>query len=254
MASETTEIDILCDRVSHTFDTASAPLSVLRDLSFEVRRGESLVIIGPSGCGKTTLLRLLLGLEQPSSGRIERNTRRVDEGIAFIPQSAQMLPWRTALQNAALGLELRGELNRAAVDGVLAEFDRFNLRGFEAHSWHHLSGGMRQKVTLISALARRPSILFCDEPFSAIDFVSRLGLLTEFKSRCTGLGLTLIMVTHNLEEAIFLADRIIVLSRGPAEILEIFPVTLGEEGVDAVKCRNGDHFKDLFHRIWKRLE
>lgn len=247
-------IDIQCSNVCHTYDPASRNVKALEGAAIEVKRGELCVLVGPSGCGKSTLLRVLLGLVEPSSGTVFLNEERRLGGVSYVPQTAALLPWRTALQNAALGLEVRKGLTPDVKEFLLGQFRKYQLQGFENAHWNSLSGGMKQKVALICALSGRPNLLFCDEPFSAIDFVSRLHLLNTFKEECGTLGVTTVFVTHNIEEAIFLGDQINVFGPGPGRVVRVFrPKLPPGQAHSAVKIRETKAFRDLFKEIWSTL-
>jgi NitT/TauT family transport system ATP-binding protein len=247
-------IDITCSGVGHTYIGRNGPVLALEEINLQIKRETIFVIVGPSGCGKSTLLRLMLKLEEPTKGRIVIATDRQDK-ISYVPQSADLLPWRTAIQNACLGLEIRegDKLAGKKLAYLRSEFRHYGLTDFENAPWDSLSGGMRQKVTLICALAGDPEILLCDEPFSAVDFVTRLGMLNHFKRACMK-GATTVFVTHNIEEAIFLGEEIAVMSHRPGRIKNIYPNEIGRDAVDSVLCRKHPRFQELFDMIWKDLK
>jgi NitT/TauT family transport system ATP-binding protein len=247
-------VDVRVTNLYKQFDRpGKEPVHVIQNLSFTVERGDLLVIVGPSGCGKSTLLRILAGRDASTSGRVEYDAMRKLR-TATIEQAPALLPWRTAFQNACLGAEVRKKLNTTITDRVAEMFAEFELKGFEKHFPVALSGGMQQRVAIIRALESEPSILFCDEPFSAIDFVTRLKLNTEFKKLCRTIGCTTVFVTHNIEEAIFLGDVILVLSKRPCQIVkEIRNPQLSLFPEDAVKCRQSPEFGAYFDEIWKAL-
>jgi NitT/TauT family transport system ATP-binding protein len=226
----------------------------LRNVSLRVREKELLSVVGPSGCGKSTLLKLLSGLLEPSAGTITK-TALADSTSAYIAQASSLLPWRTLLQNACLGLELRGRLNETTVEQVMRAIAEYGLRGFEDYMAEALSGGMQQRVAILRALVSEPRLLFCDEPFSAIDFVTRLRLNGVFKRMCQVYGITTVFVTHNIEEAIFLGDRIVVLSAHPGRVVaEYTPDLPAAVAHDAVRCRETSQFTTLFNQIWNDLQ
>jgi NitT/TauT family transport system ATP-binding protein len=255
-------------------------LSVLSDVSFQVPPKGFTCILGPSGCGKTTLLRLLLELDMPSAGEIRINTDARKEGIAYIPQKSLLLPWRTAVQNVCLGLEAKGttkaikaeetswptfirqrwharktsRIGKPSLDFLLPLMARYGLKGFENAYPSELSGGMEQRVSILRAFARSPRILICDEPFSAVDFVTRLKLNSEFRDLCVTSGTTVVFVTHNIEEALFFADDLLVLSRRPGTILKRYKprFTIGRH--DPVEVRKDPEFTRLFTEVWHELE
>lgn len=246
-------IDIIVENLGKTFHNAGESVAAIESVSFTVPRGCFLSIVGPSGCGKTTLLRILAGLLEPTAGSVQLAPDRVRAGVAYIPQTSMLLPWRTLLQNAALGIELKGSLSAARVDRIEAEIHRYGLGGFERSLPTELSGGMAQRAAVVRALESRPHILFCDEPFSAIDFVTRLSLNTRFKYMCRVQGITTVFVTHNIEEAIFLGDEVAVMSGRPSRIVARYEPQLSVGSEDAVKCRKSPEFAELFVQIWKDL-
>jgi ABC-type nitrate/sulfonate/bicarbonate transport system ATPase subunit len=199
----------LCiEQASVSFDA----IEVFHDLSLEITRGEFVAVVGPSGCGKTTLLNLLSGFLKPSLGKVACSGR-----IRMVYQHDSLFPWQTAAQNIALGLrDLSSQVER---DRQLKEMLRLiNLEEFAAHYPHQLSGGMRQRVELARALAGDTDVLLLDEPFSSLDYLTRLRLRRELVRMLEELPRTVVLVTHDIEEAAQLADRILVLSDRPAHI------------------------------------
>ncbi|WP_321471512.1 ATP-binding cassette domain-containing protein [uncultured Paludibaculum sp.] len=245
--------DIVADNLGKVFSNGSESLTAIDSVSFTLARGRFLSIVGPSGCGKTTLLRMLAGLMEPTTGSVQLAPERVKAGVAYIPQSSMLLPWRTLLQNVALGLELKGPLSSSRVEKIVAEIHRYGLGGFENSLPNELSGGMAQRAAVVRALESRPHILFCDEPFSSIDFVTRLSLNTRFKYMCRVQTITTVFVTHNIEEAIFLGDEVAVMSGRPSRIVARYEPHLSIGSEDAVECRKSPEFSDLFVRIWRDL-
>jgi NitT/TauT family transport system ATP-binding protein len=250
--------DIILEQVSMSFRTKDGR-PVLDSIDLRVPHGELLAIVGPSGCGKSTLLKLIAGLLEPVAGRIHIDADRRRSGISYVPQNVALLPWRTARQNACIGLELQTEANGGRLSPVNLEFldslfDKWRLRGFEDTYPSELSGGMAQRVALIRSLVSMPSILLCDEPFSAIDFVTRLRLNTEFKSLCKVRQITTVFVTHNIEEAIFLGTRVVVMSGRPGRIVSTYQPRFSKGGNNAVECRKAPEFEPLFQKIWQDLE
>jgi NitT/TauT family transport system ATP-binding protein len=195
-------------------------VEVFRNLSLEISRGEFVAMVGPSGCGKTTLLNLFSGFLKPSSGSV------VCEGrVRMVYQHDSLFPWQTAAQNIALGLrELGDETERKLELGRMLRL--INLEEFAGHYPHQLSGGMRQRVELARALAGDTDILLLDEPFSSLDYLARLRLRRELARMLEELPRTVVLVTHDIEEAAQLADRILVLSERPAQICRELVVTL----------------------------
>lgn len=250
---KTLSADILLKGVGFRYPNSTEP-AVLAEIDLEIAQGSTCCILGPSGCGKTTLLRLICDELQPSAGELYIAPERLAGGYAVIAQTAPLLPWRTVLQNITIGLELRGEVRRAQLDYVDDLIYEYKLNGAENKKPGEISGGMRQRVAALRALACRPMLLFCDEPFSAIDFVTRLALTTKFKKLCKLSGCTTVFITHNIEEAIFLGDSIQVLGGRPARIVASYTPRLSVHPEDAVLCRESPEFEELFRQIWGKLD
>jgi NitT/TauT family transport system ATP-binding protein len=187
-------------------------VEVLREITIEIGRREFVAVVGPSGCGKTTLLNLLSGYDQPSSGTVERQGQ-----VRMVYQADGLFPWKTVAQNIALGLRhLSSEKEcRRQIDGLIRLIE---LQGFEHHYPHQLSGGMRQRAELARALSGDSDILLMDEPFSSLDYLARLRMRQELARLLRELPRTVVLVTHDIEEAAQLADRVIVLTGRPAQI------------------------------------
>lgn len=225
-------MDLIADHISHRFGA----LEVLDDVSFTARAGEVVAVVGPSGCGKSTLLSILGGLLQPSHGAAElRGAPPADSLnlLTFVFQDFALLPWCTVEENVAFPLEhtaLDANSRRAVIDDALRRTGLTDFRG--AHP-KQLSGGMRQRVGIARALAVRPAILLMDEPLSALDSQTRELLIEDFIGLLADGSMGAVYVTHNLEEAVRLADRIVVLSRRPGRVREIvaIPMSRGERGL-----------------------
>jgi len=204
-------------------------LQVLANVHLQVTQGQFGVIVGLSGCGKSTILRMLAGLERPDAGQVLKDGKPVtgpgpDRILIF--QEHALYPWRTLAQNVALGLELAGvrPVERAArVADVLA---RVGLQGFERYHPHQLSGGMRQQAAIARALVMDPEVLLLDEPYGALDAITRLTMQNELLRLWPGSGKTMLMVTHDIEEAVYLADRLFVMSHRPGRVLRQIEVDL----------------------------
>ncbi len=213
--------------LSKSFSLNGQRLEVLRGLNLTVKGGEALAIVGPSGCGKTTLLRVLAGLEQPDRGEVRIDGAPV-QGIgsqrAVIFQEPRLLPWLTVLQNVAFGLEVRG-LDRSGAQDKARHYIRLvGLAGFEEAYPRQLSGGMAQRVGIARALTVQPEILLLDEPLGALDAMTKLTMQEELARIWREEGVTMILVTHDLEEAIHLADRVLVLAKenaAPPRLLDV---------------------------------
>ena len=204
------------------------PLEVLDRLDLEVREGEIAAVIGPSGSGKSTLLNILAGLDRPTEGTVLLRGRphtRAGE-VAYLPQKDLLFPWRTIEDNAILGLEVGGLKKREAREQVAPLFEEFGLAGFEYSYPAQLSGGMRQRVALLRTVAMRRPVLLLDEPFGALDSLTRTQMQLWLAETWQRHGWTIVLVTHDIREAVFLADRVHVLSPRPARIVRTLPVEL----------------------------
>ena len=212
---------LAAERVQMTFASANSRLEALAEATFAVMPNEFVCIIGPSGCGKSTLLRILGGLVRPTSGRVLLNGRPLDRPqreIGFVFQHANLMPWRTALRNVMLPLEIQG-LPRAEAEARAREF--LALVGLEefAQAWpRDLSGGMQQRVALARELAYDPSVLLLDEPFASLDALTREQMNWELLRLWQARQKTVVMVTHNIQEAIFMSDHVLTMSPRPGRI------------------------------------
>jgi NitT/TauT family transport system ATP-binding protein len=208
-------------KVCHQFEYHGQPLPVLDAIDLAVGPGEFVALLGPSGCGKSTLLRLIAGLERPCSGLIVMDGQEIDApdpSRILVFQDPTLYPWRTVRQNVALGLEARGLLrtHRGRVDDVLRQV---GLDGFDRAFPHQLSGGMAQRAALARALVNEPSVLLMDEPLANLDSLTRIAMQTELMSLWQRERFTVFLVTHDVEEALYLAERVLVLSERPARVL-----------------------------------
>jgi NitT/TauT family transport system ATP-binding protein len=194
-------------------------VTAIANLSLRVPDGQFLALLGPSGCGKSTLLRLIAGLEQPTSGQLEVARSAAGAGVAFVFQDAHLLPWRTVLQNVALPLELRGIGKADRLPAAAAELSRVGLGDALALYPAELSGGMRMRVSLARAMVTQPSMLLLDEPFAALDEITRHGLDDQLRALWLARKMTVLFVTHSIMEAAYLAQRAIVFSNRPARIV-----------------------------------
>jgi NitT/TauT family transport system ATP-binding protein len=212
------ELDI--ERVSHAFDIDGSVLPVLDDVNLAAKPGEFIALLGPSGCGKSTLLRIVAGLEAPRSGVVRENGEPVTGPFpsrVAVFQDPTLFPWRTVWHNVALGLEAQGILKRER-PRVDAALDLVGLSGFRNAYPHQLSGGMAQRVALARALVNDPKVLILDEPLGKLDSLTRIAMQTEIVALWQRKGFTTLLVTHDVEEALFLANRVVVFSDRPARI------------------------------------
>jgi putative hydroxymethylpyrimidine transport system ATP-binding protein len=197
------------------------PLPVLDGVAFDVAPGEFVSVIGPSGCGKSTLFNVIAGLERPDAGRVlvdgEDATGRVDH-CAYMPQRDLLFPWRTVLDNTTLGLEVAGMSRRAARERARPLFAPFGLAGFESARPHELSGGMRQRAALLRTVVQDRAVLLLDEPFGALDSLTRTDMQTWLEEVRAQFGWTVLLITHDIREAVFLSDRVVVLGPRPTRV------------------------------------
>jgi len=230
-ATEAARPLVQIDRVEKTYGSRGGDVRALDPLTVDIRRGEFLSVVGPSGCGKSTLLKLVTGLMDPTAGTVSNDGRVVDEpyhdvGIAF--QQPVLLDWRTALDNVLLQFEMRGQGRRPHVARAMLQLEAVGLGGFEDKYPHELSGGMRQRVSLARALVHEPPILIMDEPFSAVDALTRDQLVVDLQNVWMHQGddLTVLFITHHIEEAVFLSDRVLVMTPRPGRIAELIDIDL----------------------------
>jgi sulfonate transport system ATP-binding protein len=244
--------------VSKVFFKGDERVHALREVSASVQAGELLAIVGPSGCGKSTLLNLTAGLMQPGLGDVLYDGSPVTEvntHVAYITQKDNLLPWRTVEGNIALAFELgdRLRMSEAAKRERIAQYvELVGLTGFERHYPEELSGGMRKRVSLARSLIREPDVLLMDEPFGALDAQLKLVLQAELLSTWEGSGKTLIFVTHDLAEAIAIADRVIVMSARPGTIRAVQSIELARPR-DVFGIRFTPEFGEYFERLWATL-
>jgi NitT/TauT family transport system ATP-binding protein len=230
-------------------------IEVLEDVSLAVKRGEFLTIVGPSGCGKTTLLRIFAGLIPLSDGHVLHDGRPVNgpsPSVGFVFQSDNLMPWRTVWDNIGLGPELRGESKRTYAPRIERLLDLVGLSGFERYYPHQLSGGMRQRINLARALAIEPDVLLMDEPFAALDAQTREIMQDELLHIWRGTGNTVIFITHQIDEALFLADRLVILAARPGRVQEVLEVDIPRPR--SLEVKRSAHFVELADHVWHGIE
>lgn len=242
--------------VSHSYHTMEGETKALSHITFSIFNGEFVAVVGPSGCGKTTLLTLLDGLAAPEAGTILVNGRPVSEArqhIGYMFQRDRLLEWRTILANVSLGLEIQKRMTSQAREELISMLDAYGLREFAGSRPSELSGGMRQRAALIRTLALKPDLLLLDEPFSALDYQTRLTVCDDISSIIRKNGKTAVLVTHDLSEAISAADRILVLSSRPGTIKAEIPLDFSGE-TSPIRRRNMPEFSAYFNLVWKELK
>jgi NitT/TauT family transport system ATP-binding protein len=216
-----------------------------------VKKGKLTTIIGPSGFGKTTLLNMVAGIVKPDGGYVMYPR---DEELSYLLQENVMLPWRTLLQNIKLVLEVKQSRNKTNDQLIAGYLNRFGLQGFENYYPDALSGGMKQKAAIVRSLITKPDILLLDEPFSNLDFDVKLAIQRELMEYQKKTNATILMVTHDIEDAIALSDEVIVLQGKPAKIKSKIQINLGGLEKDPVRARQSTEFSNYFSRIWNDLK
>lgn len=242
--------------ISKSFSNNNAEIvPVLSDISLEIKESEFVSIVGASGCGKTTFLRILDGLIPPSSGDLLIDGREAlgpDHRRGFVFQKDSLWPWRTAIGNVLFGLQIQRRPRREARAIALRLLELVGLKGFEQHYPHQLSGGMRQRVNLARALAISPEVLLMDEPFSSLDAQTREVMQLELGRICSAQRSTVIFVTHQIDEAVYLSDRVVVFAARPGRVKQIIDINLPRPRPFAIK--RTPEFVDYVEQIWSLLE
>ncbi len=204
-------------------------VTAIEGVDFKVNKGEFVSVVGPSGCGKSTILSMTAGLYQPSSGEVLVSGEKVTKPnphVGFMLQKDLLLPWRTIIKNVEFGLESRGVGKAERRDRAMAELERCHLAGFENQYPYQLSGGMRQRAALARTLAIDPDIILLDEPFSALDAQTKLLIQNSFAETIQEAGITTLLITHDLSEAVIMSDRVLVLSERPGTVIREMPIDL----------------------------
>lgn len=232
------------------YHTPKEEIEAIEDFSFDLCENEFVAIVGPSGCGKSTILSILSGIENMSSGDIKNLN---NSSIGYMLQSDNLFEWRTILENCLLGLEMNGKLNEENKKYVLSLLETYGLKDFINSYPSNLSGGMRQRVSLIRTLATRPDILLMDEPFSALDYQTRLAVSDDVFNIIKKEKKSVIMVTHDIAEAISMADKVIVLSKRPTKIKKIFDINLSNKS-NPINNRKSKEFSYYYDLIWKEID
>lgn len=228
------------------YHTKHSETEALQDITFSVNEGEFIAIVGPSGCGKSTILSILCGLEDKTDGTIKMNNTK----IGYMLQQDSLFPWRNILDNCMLGLEIKKENDK---DYVLKLLNSYGLKDFIYSYPDNLSGGMRQRVALIRTLATKPNLLLLDEPFSALDYQSRLNISDDIYKILKKEKKTMIMVTHDIGEAVSMCDKVIVLTDRPAKIKNIYNIDLINKDTP-INNRRDPKFNYYYDLIWKDID
>ncbi|PRZ43975.1 NitT/TauT family transport system ATP-binding protein [Antricoccus suffuscus] len=243
-------------KASHWFPTPkSGVVHALQDIDLTVEKGEFLAIVGPSGCGKTTLLNAMAGLDKPLEGDVSvlgHQPRAGDPEVGYVLAKDSLLPWRTALGNAALGLEIQGVSVHERETRATEALGVMGLGDFTGAYGAQLSHGMRQRVALARSFATKPEILLMDEPFSALDAQTRIQVHDAFLEAWERRRMTVVLITHDLTEAVGLADRVVIMTRRPGRIKSIHEIDLPRPR-SMLDLQGNDRFHQIFETIWSDL-
>lgn len=239
--------------VSFAYHNLKGETQAIKNLSFDIEEGEFVAIVGPSGCGKSTILSLISGILEPEEGEIHFKDHQKPM-IGYMLQRDHLFEWRSIWSNCILGLEIQGKKtseNLAMAEYLLKEYGLWDVKNKKPNE---LSGGMRQRAALIRTLVLNPDLFLLDEPFSALDFQTRMEVSDDIASIIRTRKKTVILITHDLQEAISLSDRILVLSSRPSHILRDLPISLSVTEKGAISARKAPEFNDYFQLIWEDLK
>jgi NitT/TauT family transport system ATP-binding protein len=243
--------------IHHTYFTKSTVTAALSDITLSVEEGEFVSFLGPSGCGKTTLLSIISSLLKPTHGTVLLENKPVSTSksqIGYMLQQDYLFPWKTIEENILIGLKLSKQLNDKTKSSALRLLNQIGLNGVEKQLPKQLSGGMRQRVALIRTLATEPKLLMLDEPFSALDYQTKLKLEDLVLRTLKEFGKTAILVTHDIGEAIAMSDRIFLFSPSPGRLFKTVQIPDGLRRLSPFETRNHEAFSSIFQTIWKELE
>ena len=233
------------------------PFTAIRDVTLTVEPGQFCAIVGPTGCGKSTTLAQVSGLEHPSAGSVRVGGQTVDgvtSGVSYMFQSDSLFPWKTVLNNVLVGPTLTGTPKREATELAMDWLRRVGLAGFEDRYPHQLSGGMRKRVAMAAALINNPRILLMDEPFGALDVQTKAIMQTELLQLWEQLRPSVLFITHDLDEAVALADKVVIMTSSPGTVKDVFDVDLPRPRGDVQEIRHEARFLEIQRRIWESLK
>ena len=243
--------------LSYSYHSLEGETLALTNISFTADNGEFLAVVGPSGCGKSTLLSLLCGLLVPDEGEILIDgvpKSQSEVNIGYMLQRDHLFEWRTIMGNAELGLEIQKKKNIHSREKLQTMLHTYGLGSFENARPSELSGGMRQRAALVRTLALEPDLLLLDEPFSALDYQTRLSVCDDISTIIKSTHKTALLITHDLSEAISVADRVIVLTKRPGRIKATIPISFGDDTIRPLDRRNMPEFSVYFNQVWKELQ
>lgn len=238
-------------KLSKIYHTNKSEIPAIKDLNLNIKEGEFVAIVGPSGCGKTTLLSILCSLEEKSQGEIIYTQGK--QKMGYMLQNDTLFPWLNILDNTLLGLKIEKNITKENIQKVTKLLETYGLKDFIKKYPNNLSGGMRQRVALIRTLATNPDILLLDEPFSALDYQTRLAVSDDVWKIIKKEKKTTIMITHDIAEAISMADRIIVLTNRPAKVKSIYTIEMKNKQ-NPINNRKQKEFQYYYYKIWKDID
>lgn len=256
-SKQTSGGDIVLEGVTKRFVTPTGQaMTAIRDVNVTIGAGKFCAIVGPTGCGKSTTLTLTSGLDTPSAGSVHvggKPVMGITPGVGFVFQNDALLPWKSVIDNVALGPKLRGATKAEALSKARDWLATVGLTGFEDHYIHQLSGGMRKRVALAATLINEPTLLMMDEPFSALDVQTRAIMTNELMNLWEQTKPSVMFVTHDLEEAIAIADQVVVMTVGPATVKDVFEIDLPRPRGAIQDIRFEPRFLELYKMIWNSL-
>ncbi|BBY76825.1 ABC transporter ATP-binding protein [Mycolicibacterium parafortuitum] len=243
--------------IGMTFVNRGDPNAVLRDLTFHADENEFVSFVGPSGCGKSTLFNIVAGLTEPTTGDVfvegENTTGRASKKVGYVLQKDLLLPWRTIIDNVIIGLEVRGVSRKEAIARAEPLFESYNLTGYENALPGSISGGMRQRAALMRTLVMDPDVILMDEAYKALDYPLKIALESELLQTVKSLGKTVIFVTHDIEEAVTLSDRVYIMKARPGEIISEIAIDLQVESTRINERRLAPRFNEYYETIWRSI-
>lgn len=243
------------DHVSFSYYSNLGEVKVLNDINFTVEKGAFAALVGPSGCGKSTILSLIAGLLKPVGGFITSYSEDFNAPrVGYMLQHDHLLEWRSVYQNITLGLEIQKKKTKENLELVDELLDKYHLSNVKNQKPSVLSGGMRQRIALIRTLALRPDLLLLDEPFSALDYQTRLNVSKDVHDIIKSEEKTAILVTHDISEAISMADVVFVLTKSPCTIKDVIPIEFEANGIKREDMRKSSFFQEYFDQIWREMQ
>ncbi|MFM2479449.1 ABC transporter ATP-binding protein [Celerinatantimonas sp. MCCC 1A17872] len=243
--------------IHKSYDADTGPVNVLKGLNFHADTNEFISFVGPSGCGKSTLFNIITGLLSPDEGHVLINNRETtgspSEHLGYVLQKDLLFPWRSVMENVILGLEVRGVSKKKAHEQAGELFKTYHLEGYENKYPSQLSGGMRQRVALMRTMVTRPDIILMDEAYKALDYPLKISLETELLKVVKEQKKTVVFITHDIEEAVTLSDRVYVMKAHPGEIVQEIHIDLQTDARDIPQRRLSPRFNEYYEQIWRSI-